>query len=354
MRRLLYSLVFLLLSGICHAQPNSFFGLQFGEAYSQEQIIAAVGDNGEFQGFEEKYLPDGGNLALDTYFFANVKYDGIAYQLMGLQFSPNSKNFLMVVFSSSVNDENDSVALSQLYERMAEDVNAKYPMQPAEETPPSVFRTVYLNTFGTTVRLDKYVDENRITTLELAYIYTLGTAIELLDQMQHNPEQPEIQDSFLGLTFGKRYTTSLVKNAIGARGTFLYEERESDCQRITFSDVSFAGYKWDYGDVSLTNDGRFYYFNVYFSRLDISDEKKELRATFDYLKEKLDDKYGYSSVSEEDDELSVSYFGKNDAAAVLSLKKSRSKGGSFRLFCSLAYVSRSILDEVSNQSNDEL
>lgn len=354
MRRLLYSIVFLLLAGICHAQPNSFFGLQLGEVYSQEQIIDAVGDNGEFLGFEEKFLPEGETLAFDTYFFANVKYDGIVYPIMGLHFSPSSKILLIVSFTFSINDVTDSVALSQIYERMADDLNAKYPMLPAEETPPSLFRTVYLSTFGTTVRFDKHVDGSSITSIELAYISTLATAIEIMGQIPLQPEQPEIQDNFMGLTLGHRYSTIAIKNAIGERGTFLNEERGTAHKEIAFSKVSFAGYKWDFCEISLTNDGRFYYFSTYFSRYDLSDERRDLRSTFDHLKDQLDDKYGYATESGEEDDLSATYFGSNDVAAVLSLKKTRSKGGTYRLYCTLTYVSRSIINEVSSLSSDEL
>jgi len=335
----------------CSAQPDSFYGLRLGEVYTQEQIIKAVGDNGAFQGALEHDYNDGSGIEKDIYLFSPAKYNGYFYPSMTIQCSSKTKKLLEVSFVYTDSDGLDTSSLFQEYERMVDDLNAHYPMVHIEMDDPTETRYIYLNAFGTTVRLDKTEENGTISFIQLAFISTLSTAMEIYEQ---TPSLPEIQDNFFGLTLGHRYTTNQVKNVLGAHGAFLNEARAPHGVEIHFSEVIFAGHKWDFCAVEMATDGRLYTFSVYDSRIDISNERIENKNTFESYKKRLDEKYGIAESHEDESGVYATYVGSNDVAIILSNSQARSKGGSYRLYAKIVYVQTKISNEINSLSDSEL
>lgn len=153
-------------------------------------------------------------------------------------------------------------------------------------------------------------------------------------------ENNPIQDTFFGLKMTASITSAQIKSAIGARGVFIEETRESNSINNLYKDVYFAGSKWDFANFTCTTDGKFYLFNAYnsFSDYDI-DLEKEAKSQYEILKNKLDEKYGEGNEQKEDEEnFHTIYFGSNDMAIIISYERSRSVGGSYRRYLKIEYI----------------
>ena len=170
------------------------------------------------------------------------------------------------------------------------------------------------------------------------------------------PEKVSIQDTFFGLKMTDRITSAQIKNAIGARGVFIEETRESNSINNLFKDVYFAGSKWDFANFTCTTDGKFYLFNAYNSYDDYSsDQEKDARDLYDNLKSKLDDKYGNGKEQkDEDGSINTTYFGSNDMAIIISYKRSRSVGGSYRRYLKIEYINVTLFQNQMSANDDEL
>lgn len=161
-----------------------------------------------------------------------------------------------------------------------------------------------------------------------------------------------IQDTFFGLKMKDRITSTQIKSAIGARGVFIEETRESNSIHYYFKDMYFAGSKWDYAIIVCTSDGKFYQF--YASASNSYDQYKDeryLRNLYHLLKSKLDNKYNHEE--EEKDEngsIQTTYLGSNDMALMLSYEIS----SSFDTSVSISYINVSLFNNQMSANDDEL
>ena len=169
-------------------------------------------------------------------------------------------------------------------------------------------------------------------------------------------ENNPIQDTFFGLKMTEKITSAQIKSAIGARGVFIEETRESNSLNNLFKDVYFAGSKWDFANFTCTTDGKFYLFNAYNSFSDYNfDLEKEAKSQYEILKNKLDEKYGEGNEKKEDDEnFHTTYFGSNDMAIIISYERSRSVGGSYRRYLKISYINITLYNNQIAENNDEL
>ena len=169
-------------------------------------------------------------------------------------------------------------------------------------------------------------------------------------------EKVSIQDTFFGLKMKASISSAQIKNAIGARGVFIEETRESNSINNLFKDVYFAGSKWDFANFTCTTDGKFYLFNAYNSYDDYSsDQEKDARDLYDNLKGKLDDKYGNGKEQkDEDGSINTTYFGSNGMAIIISYERSRSVGGSYRRYLKNSYINITLYNNQIAENNDEL
>ena len=161
---------------------------------------------------------------------------------------------------------------------------------------------------------------------------------------------------FLTESMKASISSAQIKNAIGARGVFIEETRESNSINNLFKDVYFAGSKWDFANFTCTTDGKFYLFNAYNSYDDYSsDQEKDARDLYDNLISKLDDKYGNGKEQkDEDGSINTTYFGSNGMAVIVSYERSRSVGGSYRRYLKITYINITLYNNQIAENNDEL
>ena len=169
-------------------------------------------------------------------------------------------------------------------------------------------------------------------------------------------ENNPIQDTFFGLKMKASISSAQIKNAIGARGVFIEETRESNSINNLFKDVYFAGSKWDFANFTCTTDGKFYLFNAYNSYDDYSsDQEKDARALYEIYKSKLDDKYGKGKEEKnEDGSINTTYSGPNDMAIIISYERARSSGGSYRRYLTIEYINVTLFQNQMSANDDEL
>ena len=351
MRRYFLFVFMYLLGSICLAQPTSFWGLKFGEKYTLDEMIAAIGENGTYVDRERQQFSD--QIDFDTYFFTDVEFGDSHFPIMTLQFLPDSGTLLAASFGFLANEETKQEVLERTYKSISDSLQTHYSMITVPLEDPSVTRITSLGTFSPSlVRLDKYTEAGLITAIELTYLSIFDLAFELLPD---EPERPDIQDTFMGLKFGEKYTLTQVKSALSSRGTYLKEESTSPGVGYIFRDVSFAGKQWSFGTVYMTGDSRFYCFYLYDSLDNTARERRGAKSEYESFKSKLDDKYGFVETEEGDDEsLSTTYMGRNDVYIILSLEEEKSASGLYRLFFKLSYVQRELLNSVTQSQKDEL
>lgn len=85
-----------------------------------------------------------------------------------------------------------------------------------------------------------------------------------------------------------------------------------------------------------------------------SDEWKQAQSTYNYYRQKLNDKYGEKEETESDNGKRTTFIGKNDMAVIVSNERSQSKGGAFRRYVSLDYIQTEYFNQQTNKSDDEL
>ncbi|MCQ2153593.1 MAG: hypothetical protein MJY44_03330 [Bacteroidales bacterium] len=165
-----------------------------------------------------------------------------------------------------------------------------------------------------------------------------------------------IQDTFFGLKMGDKLTSSQIKYAVGSKGTFGKEEREPNTIINAFTDLYFAGSKWDFANFMCTSDGKFYLFNAYDSFGDYgTDNERDAKNQYEGLKEKLDEKYGARDEKKDDDgNFRTVYFGSNGMAVMISNERSRSLGGPYRRYVQIEYINIELYQKQSAANDDEL
>jgi len=329
----------------CYAQPSSFFGLEFGQVYPTEQIKEAVGSKGTF--YEGLQMENDAIIAASDV-FTELEYDGKVYPVVAFSKLKNGK---FILFEMIIPDEEGSPeGLDDEFAKLKAELAKQGEMSLADSGVEGMERYTVAGMIST--RLDKYVEEGKTVKVNLSYLYTLGVLSMMLED---NPllMRPEIQDEFFGLKMGSRLTEASVKAAVGSRGTFSETTRDGNID-YSFKNITFAGKTWSFGDFMLSPDGRFYYFNVYDSLPDYSDERKDAEFTYSSLKKRLDDKYGEEKENMEEDGKYVVYAGSNNMAVHLSNKRSRSIGGTYRRFVTLTYMNTEISNQVSSANDNEL
>ena len=351
MRKYIVTILAIIWECSCLAQPTSFFGLKLGEKYSLEEMVAAVGENGSY--LESGQLNFTDTMVLDVYYFTDVKYGDSYFPLMGLQFSTTTGKLAAASFCYVADEDTDDAAMEQTYKQIADTLQVKYPMQAFQTEDPTLTRLVSIGLFSLSmVRLDKYMELDRISSIELTYMSTYDLALELLSDV---PVRADIQDTFLGLKFGEKYTQAQVKSAFFGRGTYMSEERLSPGIGYSFKDVSFGGSKWDFCNVYMTGDSEFYCFYLYDSLDNTARERRGAKADFESLKAKLDEKYGSVETEVKDDgSLSATYLGGNDVGIILSLDEQKAASGLYRLYFGLNYIHKGLLQSVTQSMDDEL
>ena len=351
MKKCFVTLLAIILGYSCLAQPTSFFGLKLGEKYSLEEMVAAVGENGTY--FDSGQLNFTDTMVLDVYYFSDVKYGDSYFPLMGLQFFTTTGKLAAASFCYVADEDTNNAEMEQTYKQIADTVQVKYPMQLVQTEDLTLTRLVSIGVFSQAmVRLDKYMESDRISSIELTYMSTFDLALELLSD---EPVRPDVQDTFLGLKFGEKYTQTQVKSAFFGRGTFMKEDRLSPGVGYSFKDVSFGGRKWDFGNVYMTGDSEFYCFYLYDSLDNTARERRGAKSDFESLKAKLDEKYGSIETEVKDDgSLSATYLGGNDVGIILSLDEQKAASGLYRLYFSLNYIHKGLLQSVTQSMDDEL
>lgn len=157
------------------------------------------------------------------------------------------------------------------------------------------------------------------------------------------------QDTFFGLKMRDKITSEQIKNAVGSRGVFYKELQESNIIANSFTDVDFAGIKWDFASFNSTSERIFYRFCA----IKCIDDEKEARSQYEGLKRRLDEKYGSSEEYKDDAEtFETGYLGSNDICIILSNKKPNSLGDSYVL--TLEYVNMQLYNSIKAQNDDEL
>ena len=185
----------------------------------------------------------------------------------------------------------------------------------------------------------------------LLYLFCAQESEKILMTLLMTGKDP-IQDTFFGLKMKDKITSTQIKNAIGARGVFIEETRESNSINYYFKDMYFAGSKWDYAIIVCTSDGKFYQF--YASASNSYDQYKDaryLRNLYDILKSKLDDKYNHGEEEKnEDGSIQTTYLGSNDMAIMLSYEISNS----FNTSVNISYINVSLFNNQISANDDEL
>lgn len=341
MKRIITLTVLLLSASLCQAQ--NFFGLNFGEVYTTEQLKKAVGDLGVYEGSEDEGFAVG-----DA--FSNVRYEGHQYE--AVVFLKNVNGSLLGVTFTLSDESGSALGLNDKFMKVKETYEKKGEFIVDDSQEDTEYYVMELETMYFV--LSRRLEGGNTAQVTLGYLSPEGL-MTMLNDIQET-YLPEIQDEFFGIKMGKRITESSIKSAIGTKGEFLHSESANSYKKYTFTDVVFAGHTWSYGSFDVTPDGRFFSLSVYDSLGDYSDERREAESTFSSFKRKLDDKYGEEEVEQYEDGSgkSVTYFGSNDMAVILSNTRSRSSGGSYRRYVKLEYVQFAIYRELQNAADDEL
>ena len=354
MRKIIVTICLIFIAAISLAQqknlPEEFFGLKFCEKYTPEQLKDAMKNNGTYFEIDNSEPYDMNGMQYLRYGFQDVTYDGRKYPLLVLMTSLNGA--LSMVDFCIPNDSANSAALDSTYNVIRNELSKDYELTsfPVQDHP-EIERFFTINN-GVTLRVDKYTENGQTNSIEISYVSLLAGFIGAFES-----ERPEIQDSFFGMKMGSTQTRSTIEKYVGYKGKYLNEEYISNGNTITFKDVSFAGRIWDFADFYLTEDGILYEARFNMSYEDYgsySDEWKQAQSTYDYYRQKLNEKYGEKEESDSDEGKYTTFIGKNDMAVIVSNERGQSKGGSFRRYVSLDYIQTEYFKQQNNKSDNEL
>ena len=330
--------------------PKDFFGLTFEQKYTVEDIKNHLEGYGTF--IRETGAFEMGETTYNGYSFSDVKYMGRTYPLMTIMTLPHG-TFGGTTFSYTEDNITDGQPLDEIYDELKNELTERYVglVDFPIEGHPEISRMLNMNN-GVILRLDKYVNDGKISLVELSYLSMTAAMTDA-----YNAMYPTIQDTFMGLKMGSKQTPNSIKAAVGYKGKFLNEKYDVYGKNIIFTDISFAGRTWDYGNFALTDNGEFYYISIYDSLDDgylYSDERREADNTYNIYKSKLDKKYGFHEETEDDNGKAVIYMGGNDMGIILSNTRSQSSGGEYRRYVKLEYLKSDIYDRLQKKSSDEL
>lgn len=330
--------------------PEEFFGLKFGEKYTLEQMKVAVGDSGTYIEVDNAEPFDMGGTLYYGYEFENVSYEGRKYPVMTLMTLRDGK--LAAVDFVYPTDSGSTAVLDSTYTALKDELSKAYDLISFPITDhPEIERLIAVNS-DVSMRLDRYVEDGRTSGVGVTYVSLTATFLDMLESLR-----PPIQDSFFGMKMGSLQTRRTITDAVGYKGKYLNEEYTSNGKVIVFTDVSFAGRTWDFANFYLTEEYQFYDVRVNISLRDgalYEAEMRDAQKTYDYYREKLNEKYGEAEEKDSGDGKYVVYFGCNDMCVILSNERSRSKGGDYRRYVSLDYVQTEINGRQSAKSDDDL
>ena len=354
MRRIIFTICFTFITAISLAQqknlPEEFFGLKFCEKYTPEQLKDAMNNNGVYLEIDTSKPYDINGIQYLRYGFQNVTYEGRTYPLLIL--ITNTSGTLSMVSFCILNDNTNSTAIDSTYNAIKSELSKDYELTyyPVQDHP-EIERMIAINN-GVTLRLDKSKENDQTKSIEISYVSLLASFMG-----EYESELPEIQDSFFGMKMGSTQTRLTIDRAVGYKGKWLDEEYISNGKVIIFKDVSFAGRTWDFANFYLTESGVLYEVKFNISLEDYgsySDEWKQAQSTYNYYRQKLNDKYGEKEETESDNGKYTTFIGKNDMAVMVSNERSQSKGGSYRRYVSLDYIQTEYFNQQTNKSDDEL
>ena len=354
MKRIIVTIVFSAFCILLCAQNDStFFGLRLGQIYSEQEIVDAVSPYGKY--VEKGECTDG--LAV-PYMFENVMWNGRLSPMVWVSCAERGHILTSVSFGIRATDVDNQESLEKIASSLCDslsalDANAYYKYSQDSTSVQSFYASQ--SNKHIIIRVDCYYENNIVSLVGVNYIHLNATFQASMDSLF--PPRPKIQDTFFGLKLGERYGINDVKRAFYENGDYLNSDNGGNSVSYTYTDVYFAGHKWNYFVVDITDDGRFYSIRAYDSLSDYSynyDERNEAKQTYDSFKSRLDEKYGNVVEKDENGKCSSVYIGENDVAIVLSNERSKSSGGEYRRYVTIAYVQTDINNELANKSSDEL
>ncbi len=348
MKRTLFAfLVFLFFGGMLKAQPTEFFNIKIGESYTKEEIINRIGSNGVF--VEKEKSPE---LDYNFYSFNDVVYEGRHYHVMVVETLPHDNSVVGVEFILYLDEETISpLRLNGIFKEMSDSLRAVYPMRPFNNLDDlDSVSMIYVGESGPVLVLEKEYEEGIINCISLSYYDK-----EFFQSVFENNDRPTIQDTFFGLRMGMTYTESQVRAILDKKGQYSSTETMPYGKSISYLNVIFAGQKWDMCVVDLTSKNEFYYFDCYnsFKTYD-GDEQKEAKDLYESIKSRLDAKYGEGGSINKENEKSTTYAGKNNVGVVVSEKKAKSKGGTYRKYVDIAYFKYDLYRNQVYKADQEL
>ncbi len=232
---------------------------------------------------------------------------------------------------------------SVVFQQLADSLSSIYSMTPIEG---SDGLQCLFEESGLTISLAK--EEGNVMLL-FADMSSLRDAVSTLS--------PTIQDTFLGLKLGNKYTLEKVKALVGIKGDFLNSNRTANGTLVSFKKVAYAGKIWDFGEILLSHEGEFSKITIYDSLEDFYEERNDAKSTYDSYKESLDKKYRtalYPITEEKGQNFSSTYLGSNGIALELYSRRGKTANGNYRRFVGLDYTHLGILNRNLEAMEDEL
>lgn len=159
-----------------------------------------------------------------------------------------------------------------------------------------------------------------------------------------------VQDTFMGMKLGTNLSEATIKAKVGTRGVYQRLYDMVYYNRLYFTDVYFAGHKWSYAYFYRNLDQQFYEFEV----SDYFDTSSEAEEAYNSWKDKLNEKYSPTVLSDEHNEKCIAYYGDNGVSMLLSFEYSKSSGGMYYYYVSLDYIHEELYFSVQDANNDEL
>ena len=339
MKKFLLTLLAFFIGLTVQSQSKTFLGLTLGKTYTEDEFRSKIEQNtsGEY-----KVVSWNDTLSVDTEL---AKSNSPAISASVLPYKPekgkpsyeyglSSKKELVFVSISYLEQE------GKIYKALADSLSSLYQMEPFNDDELGNGLICY-DADGMQIILMEYEDK----------VYLAYSIVDFI-LPSSSFKFPHIQDSFFGITLGQKYDFNRVKTAVGIKGDFVRIRRDADGNTVTFSNVSYAGKIWDYGEFFLTNEGQFARFCIYDSLGQSMQEKREAKKTYKDLKALLEKKYD-DTVAVEDDrglEASTQYLGENQIFLEVYTKSNKSSGGSYRQYVGLEYshIETLITEEAAN------
>lgn len=354
MRKLFLILFLLIVSIIANAQARTVFGLVFGKTYTENDLRSIINSNSDgqyevttwsdrtasIQGLLEEVKVSNLSMAADLFSPITV----MVYPVRSMKGRP------AYMISLSTDKELQSVASFYdetcgdpflVYHHLADSLKSIYPTESIQD--------------GIGLQCNNNEGISIVLKKEDKYVYLSFTDNSYIEEA-FNSILPPIQDTFMSLTLGNRYSVERVKSVLDTRGAFLNSTRNATGTEVSFTKIAYAGKIWDYGSIMLTIDGEFAQFSVYDSLNDYYDERKDARDTYDRYKEILDKKYSsaiYPSIEDDGTSVTAFYRGGNGISLMIYNKRDKTAGGSYRRFVGIEYshigIIRGLMDSRENE-----